>query len=274
MKTDKTGIEEIRDRIRALDMPYSTWEIVRNLLDGLIASEKPAMEKAQGQQDGVCGHCGGNGGFSHPELLAPIECPVCKGTGKDLNRHPQSVEAPKPINPVVAKHNEALGPLRLALWELVEEIEYNIRDSGNYSISAVEWKDSLGAMLEKNPPEQRPTCDKCFDTKIDFMGEPCPYCQGNTQKHTATASLINLIQGIMQKALNGGHTLKECEMLKKYLGEILSAYQAGKPTADKGLWDDLNDLYEKSLYHPGLALKVMGAFDVKDLLLKHKEKSK
>ena len=39
---------------------------------------------------------------------------------------------------------------------------------------------------------------------------------------------------------------------------------------DKGLWEELNDLYEKSLYHPELALRVIGSFDVKDLLLKFK----
>ena len=65
----------------------------------------------------------------------------------------KSNKTDKPINPVVAAHNEALGPLRLALWEMVEEIEYNIKDGGNYSISAVDWKDSLGAILEKNPPK-------------------------------------------------------------------------------------------------------------------------
>jgi hypothetical protein len=176
MKTDKTGIEEIRDRIRALDMPYSTWEIVRNLLDGLIASEKPAMEKAQGQQDAyminaqsakqfICGLVG------QLYKLGGQEKTVCDyNLAIDdaieaiifhfpLKVVPKSVEAPKPINPVVAKHNEALGPLRLALWELVEEMEADINERGNYELCVSDFLDRVRDVLEKNPPEQMPTPD-------------------------------------------------------------------------------------------------------------------
>ena len=52
--------------------------------------------------------------------------------------------------------------------------------------------------------------------------------------------------------------------------ELQAEEQAQKSTAPAGLWEELNDLYKKSLYHPGLCLNVMGAYDVKDLLDKYR----
>lgn len=43
------------------------------------------------QDEGKCS-CGGNGGFSHPELLSPIECPVCHGIGVVKNRNASPVK--------------------------------------------------------------------------------------------------------------------------------------------------------------------------------------
>lgn len=69
--------------------------------------------------------------------------------------------------------------------------------------------------------------------------------------------------------------------LIKYLPDIVTdrfyevlakASEIAEPTVDADFWTELNTLYEKSLYNHEIALKVVGAFDVKDLLLKYKPK--
>ena len=52
-------------------------------------------------------------------------------------------------NPVVAAPNETQGPLRAAIWELVEEMEANIEDGSIYSTDAKDLMGSLKEALEK-----------------------------------------------------------------------------------------------------------------------------
>ena len=150
METDKTGLCQLIewwDNKNTFRMrQYSGIEVIDNAR-ALLADEKSAMEKAQGKIS--CDNCDSTGSMRGmtDEHGNCVTCPICYGKG--------TVD-PKPINPVVAAHNEALGPLRLALWEMLDEYEANIKDSAIYSTDAKDLMSSLKAVLEKNPPEQKP----------------------------------------------------------------------------------------------------------------------
>jgi hypothetical protein len=123
------------------------------------------------------------------------------------------------INPVVAKHNEALGPLRLALWELVEEMEANIKENGSYSVSATDMVDDLRKALGK--VEQKPTAPASFqDYDAGLLSD---YGGGNV------AWWMDYIRG-------------ELERCNEHWREQLSAHQTEKPTADNGLIAELKRL--------------------------------
>ena len=110
------------------------------------------------------------------------------------------------------------------------------------------------AAMEK---AQKPLC------KVD----PSFLCDELTaQKPLAHASLGSLLIWVD----NEPEKLNKTVLKYKLVAILANTYRPEKPTADKGLWEKLNDLYEKSLYHPELALRVIGSFDVKDLLLKFK----
>ena len=200
METDKTGLCQLIewwDNKNTFRMrQYSGIEVIDNAR-ALLADEKAAMEKAQGQQDGL----------SELEILRKQVSHYKKryiAVVDELSRHPQSVEAQKPINPVVAAHNEALEPLRKALWDMVEEMDENIEECPDYTITASCMVDDLRKALEKNPPEQKPT---------------------------APASLVKEIWEQVEIMQSGPR--------KARFIQILSGYQAEKSThgqGDKGYW--------------------------------------
>lgn len=71
----------------------------------------------------------------------------------------------------------------------------------------------------------------------------------------------------------GAYVYKSKVVRDRELAKILAkASQIAEPTVDADFWTELNALYEKSLYNHEIALKVVGAFDIKDLLLKYKPK--
>ncbi len=132
MKTDKTGLCKL---VEIMEMeeengvyPYLNGSWAYKLLAKartLLADEKSAMEKAQGQQDGVRENfqllldileqgvpnppkhlCGPDSNCDGDCVDWSRFCDLIQKCKNSLSHHPQSVEAQKPINPVVAAHDK------------------------------------------------------------------------------------------------------------------------------------------------------------------------
>lgn len=127
--------------------------------------------------------------------------------GKLLKVVNGKAEEYKPINPVVAAHEAAQGPLRTAIWELVEEMEAN----SPHMISSGEMVGTLKSILLEKV-EQKPLAHASFqDYDAGLLSD---YGGGNV---TWWMDYIRV----------------ELERCNEHWREQLSAYQAEKSTADK-----------------------------------------
>ena len=92
----------------------------------------------------------------------------------------------------------------------------------------------------------------------------------NENKKSAIEQMVEWLKKRRAKVFVWNDNYVERQSVLRKAQELQAEEQAQKPTAPAGLWEELNDLYKKSLYHPGLCLNVMGAYDVKDLLDKYR----
>jgi hypothetical protein len=130
----------------------------------------------------------------------------CKDTwaGRTIFEHARSLLAAENASRIKARLDD---PLRNALWELVEEMEANIKESGSYSVSATDIVDDLKKALGK--VEQKPTAPASFqDYDAGLLSD---YGGGNV------AWWMDYIRG-------------ELERCNEHWREQLSAHQTEKPT--------------------------------------------
>ena len=189
MKTDNTWLEQFiadmeQEKMRAaaagLFGAHDIFDWCRDKAKELFAAEKSAMEKAQEMERAI-------------DKKRSKSCQSCQILAFN--------NAQKPINPVVAAHNEALGPLRLALWEIVEEMDANIKERGSYKISVLDMVSDLKNALEKNPPEQKPPAPaslgesivKILEEKIEWdgWGDGSGHLEGINEAVKAITNLLH-----------------------------------------------------------------------------------